>query len=214
MEDEEQTLMATEDACRVYVGNLCPKAKEAHIASKFSQFGTIHSVWIARRPPGFAFVRFECPDAAQRAVSACQETRAMIIFGKAVRVEMAGEKDRKLSTDTTIQQVKNRKTLVNMMHQRTSECKYDLTSKSSDLKWIERSRNSRSRYLRRGSSSKEEINQSRNSETRTQRVRSSRCRERLKRPSRLLSRSRSDSKRRSRLRFERQTARVVSQSKS
>ncbi|KAJ8506931.1 hypothetical protein ON010_g19033 [Phytophthora cinnamomi] len=95
--EEEQALAATEAACRVYVGNLLPKAKESHLTSKFARFGTIHSVWIARRPPGFAFVRFATPDAAQRAVEACREDGAMEILGKAVRVQMAGDKDRKHS---------------------------------------------------------------------------------------------------------------------
>ncbi|KAG2810544.1 hypothetical protein PC129_g12819 [Phytophthora cactorum] len=95
MGGEEQALAATEEACRVYVGNLLPKAKEIHLTSKFARFGTIHSVWIARRPPGFAFVRFANPDAAQRAVDTCREGGAMEILGKAVRVQMAGDKDRK-----------------------------------------------------------------------------------------------------------------------
>ncbi|EGZ07835.1 hypothetical protein PHYSODRAFT_435191, partial [Phytophthora sojae] len=90
-EQEEQALAATEEACRVYVGNLLPKAKESHLTSKFSRFGTIHS------PPGFAFVRFAAPDAAQRAVESCREDGAMEILGKAVRVQMAGDKYRKPS---------------------------------------------------------------------------------------------------------------------
>jgi RNA recognition motif-containing protein len=49
MGGEEQALAATEEACRVYVGNLLPKAKEIHLTSKFARFGIIHSVWIARR---------------------------------------------------------------------------------------------------------------------------------------------------------------------
>ncbi|KAL4117520.1 hypothetical protein KRP22_013705 [Phytophthora ramorum] len=83
MGGEEQVLEATEEACRVYVGNLLPKAKERHLTSKFARFGTIHSVWIARKPPGFAFVRFAARDAAQRAVEACGEDGVMEILGKA-----------------------------------------------------------------------------------------------------------------------------------
>uniref|UniRef100_H3HCL3 RRM domain-containing protein n=1 Tax=Phytophthora ramorum TaxID=164328 RepID=H3HCL3_PHYRM len=95
MGGEEQVLEATEEACRVYVGNLLPKAKERHLTSKFARFGTIHSVWIARKPPGFAFVRFAARDAAQRAVEACGEDGVMEILGKAVRVQMAEDKDSK-----------------------------------------------------------------------------------------------------------------------
>ncbi|EEY67448.1 uncharacterized protein PITG_04486 [Phytophthora infestans T30-4] len=89
MGGEEQALAATEEACRVYVGNLLPKAKEIHLTNKLARFGTIHS------PPGFAFVRFASPDAAKRVVDACQGEGSMEILGKAVRVQMAGGKDRK-----------------------------------------------------------------------------------------------------------------------
>ncbi|KAG7383233.1 hypothetical protein PHYPSEUDO_003913 [Phytophthora pseudosyringae] len=107
MGGEEKALAVTEEACRVYVGNLLPKAKESHLTSKFARFGTIHSVWIARRPPGFAFVRFASPDAAQRAVHACREEGATEILGKAVRVQMAGDKDRKHSTEDQKQSSSN-----------------------------------------------------------------------------------------------------------
>ncbi|KAL3659272.1 hypothetical protein V7S43_015850 [Phytophthora oleae] len=110
MGGEEQALVATEQACRVYVGNLLPKAKEVHLTSKFSRFGTIHSVWIARRPPGFAFVRFATPDAAQRAVDACQKEGSMEILGKAVRVQMAGDKDMKSSTASQEQAISSCRT--------------------------------------------------------------------------------------------------------
>ncbi|POM66691.1 Nucleotide binding protein [Phytophthora palmivora] len=92
MGGEEQALVATEEACRIYVGNLLPKAKEIHLTSKFARFGTIHN------PPGFAFVRFASPDAAHRAVDECSE-EAMEILGKIVRVQMAGDKDRKHSEE-------------------------------------------------------------------------------------------------------------------
>ncbi|CAH0519753.1 unnamed protein product [Peronospora belbahrii] len=78
-----ENLVETEETCRVYVGNLLPKAKEIHLTSKFSRFGTIHSVWIARRPPGFAFVWFATRDEAERAVEA-SEDGAMEILGKTV----------------------------------------------------------------------------------------------------------------------------------
>ncbi|OWZ24643.1 DNA binding protein [Phytophthora megakarya] len=93
MGGEEQALAATEEARRVYVGNLLPKAKEIHLTSKFARFGTIHS------PPGFAFVRFASPDAAQRAVDACRDGGSVEILGKTVRVQMAGDKDSKHSDD-------------------------------------------------------------------------------------------------------------------
>lgn len=35
--------------CRVYVGNLTPKAGEAHLQAQFARFGVIHSIWVARK---------------------------------------------------------------------------------------------------------------------------------------------------------------------
>uniref|UniRef100_M4BCT8 RRM domain-containing protein n=1 Tax=Hyaloperonospora arabidopsidis (strain Emoy2) TaxID=559515 RepID=M4BCT8_HYAAE len=82
---------SVEAACRVYVGNLLPRAKEVDLTHKFARFGTIHSVWIARRPPGFAFVHFARPEEAKRAVEG-SEQEDMEILGKTVRVQLAGAK--------------------------------------------------------------------------------------------------------------------------
>ncbi|TDH66882.1 uncharacterized protein CCR75_007146 [Bremia lactucae] len=112
VKDEEQVLVAMEESCRIYVGNLVPKAKEVHLTSKFARFGTIHSIWIARKPPGFAFVRFDNSDAAHRAVKACQEIGGILIAGKAVRVEMAGDKERKHYKGSAKQQEVNKNDIV------------------------------------------------------------------------------------------------------
>ncbi|KAG1689070.1 hypothetical protein DVH05_002838 [Phytophthora capsici] len=181
MGGEEQALTATEEACRVYVGNLLPKAKEVHLTSKFSRFGTIHSVWIARRPPGFAFVRFATPDAAQRAVNGCQEDGSMEILGKAVRVQMAGDKDMKNSTSS--------------QKQTSSSCKIKGTD-SSTPKRDEYDRGRRSRFSRGHTHS----GRSRSRESSGRRSRRSRspsyCRDR--RASQERSRSRSARRKRSR----------------
>lgn len=39
-----------------FTGNLNPDATVEDVESLFSKFGTISNVWVARRPPGFAFV--------------------------------------------------------------------------------------------------------------------------------------------------------------
>jgi len=46
--------------CKVYVGNLGtrPPRKE-DIEYEFKYYGKIRSVWVARSPPGFAYVEFE-----------------------------------------------------------------------------------------------------------------------------------------------------------
>ncbi|KAM7263529.1 hypothetical protein ACFE04_001212 [Oxalis oulophora] len=44
---------------RVYVGNLDPQVTERELEDAFHVFGTIRSVWVARRPPGYAFIDFD-----------------------------------------------------------------------------------------------------------------------------------------------------------
>ncbi|CAM8898110.1 unnamed protein product [Rhodiola kirilowii] len=44
---------------RVYVGNLDPRVSERELEDAFRVYGVIRSVWVARRPPGYAFVDFD-----------------------------------------------------------------------------------------------------------------------------------------------------------
>ncbi|XP_035549263.1 serine/arginine-rich splicing factor RSZ22-like [Juglans regia] len=44
---------------RIYVGNLDPRVSERDLEDEFRVFGVIESVWVARRPPGYAFIDFE-----------------------------------------------------------------------------------------------------------------------------------------------------------
>ncbi|KAL0653404.1 hypothetical protein Bca4012_096095 [Brassica carinata] len=44
---------------RVYVGNLDPRVTERELEDEFRVYGVIKSVWVARRPPGYAFLDFE-----------------------------------------------------------------------------------------------------------------------------------------------------------
>ncbi|GKV22845.1 hypothetical protein SLEP1_g32666 [Rubroshorea leprosula] len=44
---------------RVYVGNLDPRVSERELEDEFRAFGALRSVWVARRPPGYAFVEFD-----------------------------------------------------------------------------------------------------------------------------------------------------------
>ncbi|OMO78187.1 hypothetical protein CCACVL1_14596 [Corchorus capsularis] len=44
---------------RVYVGNLDPRVIERDLEDEFRVFGVLRSVWVARRPPGYAFVEFD-----------------------------------------------------------------------------------------------------------------------------------------------------------
>merc|ERR1711865_121974 len=56
------------DGCKVYVGNLTNSIDERDMQDCFGKFGSIRNVWIARNPPGFAFVTFEDPKDAEDCV--------------------------------------------------------------------------------------------------------------------------------------------------
>ena len=47
------------------------------------------SVWVARKPPGFAFVEFEDP---RDAYDACRDLNGREVGGRTVRVELSGRK--------------------------------------------------------------------------------------------------------------------------
>ncbi|XP_026077849.1 serine/arginine-rich splicing factor 7-like [Carassius auratus] len=53
---------------KVYVGNLGTGAGKGELERVFSFYGPLRTVWIARNPPGFAFVEFEDPRDAEDAV--------------------------------------------------------------------------------------------------------------------------------------------------
>ncbi|KAF6256498.1 Serine/arginine-rich splicing factor RSZ21A [Scenedesmus sp. NREL 46B-D3] len=44
---------------RLYVGGLREGITERELEDEFNQYGVIRSIWVARKPPGFAFVEFE-----------------------------------------------------------------------------------------------------------------------------------------------------------
>jgi len=53
---------------KVYVGDLPKDAEEKELESAFAYYGRIKSVWLARNPPGFAFIEYEDPKDAEDAV--------------------------------------------------------------------------------------------------------------------------------------------------
>ncbi|KAM7268313.1 hypothetical protein ACFE04_010479 [Oxalis oulophora] len=55
---------------RVYIGNLDPQVTEREIEDEFCKFGPLRSVWVARRPPGYAFLEFDDRRDAQDAIRA------------------------------------------------------------------------------------------------------------------------------------------------
>ncbi|KAG2467057.1 SRSF7 factor, partial [Polypterus senegalus] len=71
---------------KVYVGNLGTGAGKGELERSFSYYGPLRTVWIARNPPGFAFVEFEDPRDAEDAVRGLD---GKVICGSRVRVELS-----------------------------------------------------------------------------------------------------------------------------
>lgn len=57
-------------AQRVYVGGLPQDISERDLEEKFGRHGRLRNVWVARKPPGFAFIEFEDGRDAEEAVKA------------------------------------------------------------------------------------------------------------------------------------------------
>lgn len=78
--------------CKVYIGNLPEGASKTEIEALFNKYGPLKNVWVARNPPGFAFVEFEDPRDAEDAVRALDGSR---VAGSRVRVEMSHGRSRR-----------------------------------------------------------------------------------------------------------------------
>nr|AGE46108.1 arginine/serine-rich splicing factor RSZ21 transcript IV [Sorghum bicolor] len=55
---------------RLYVGNLDPRVTARELEDEFRTFGVLRSVWVARKPPGFAFIDFDDKRDAEDAIRA------------------------------------------------------------------------------------------------------------------------------------------------
>ncbi|ONK80117.1 uncharacterized protein A4U43_C01F14060 [Asparagus officinalis] len=55
---------------KIYVGNLSSRIRERELAEAFNSFGLVRSVWVARNPPGYAFIEFNSRREADNAISA------------------------------------------------------------------------------------------------------------------------------------------------
>ncbi|CAH3185253.1 unnamed protein product, partial [Porites evermanni] len=74
---------------KVYVGNLGDNGKKEEIQREFEKYGRLRDVWVARNPPGFAFVEFED---ARDADDAIKDLDGKHICGARVRVELSRHK--------------------------------------------------------------------------------------------------------------------------
>merc|ERR1711953_422171 len=72
---------------KVYIGNLgSDPPSTTEVEKEFSYYGKLQSVWIARRPPGFAYVEFE---AGRDARDACKDLDGRTVFGRRIKVEIS-----------------------------------------------------------------------------------------------------------------------------
>jgi len=69
---------------KIYIGDLGNDATRYELEDAFNPFGTVKNVWIAKRPPGFAFILMEDSRDAEDAVKELDGTR---ICGRRVKVE-------------------------------------------------------------------------------------------------------------------------------
>lgn len=71
---------------KVYVGDLGNNASKQEIEDAFGYYGTLRSVWVARNPPGFAFVEFE---SARDAEDSVRGLDGRTVCGRRARVELS-----------------------------------------------------------------------------------------------------------------------------
>ncbi|EDW51929.1 GM13734 [Drosophila sechellia] len=71
---------------KVYVGDLGNNARKNDLEYVFGAYGSLRSVWIARNPPGFAFVEFE---SARDAADAVRGLDGRTVCGRRARVELS-----------------------------------------------------------------------------------------------------------------------------
>ncbi|XP_072173500.1 serine/arginine-rich splicing factor 7-like [Diadema setosum] len=83
---------SSSSSSKVYVGNLGNDASKSELEKKFSYYGHLKHVWIARNPPGFAFIEFED---SRDAADAVKELDATNICGQRARVEMSNGDSRR-----------------------------------------------------------------------------------------------------------------------
>ncbi|CDJ69998.1 hypothetical protein, conserved [Eimeria necatrix] len=87
---------------KVYVGNLDPESTSSELEEIFRRYGKLSNIWVARNPPGFAFVTFEDARDARDAVEA---TDGILHREKYLRVEIAkgpGAKGRRAIPDIVV----------------------------------------------------------------------------------------------------------------
>lgn len=70
----------------IFVGGLNADIQREDLEREFTKFGTMNKIWVARNPPGFAFIEF---DDDQDANDAIKEMNGAMINGSQIRVDLS-----------------------------------------------------------------------------------------------------------------------------
>ena len=85
-------------SCKVYIGNLGDRPPHKDdLEAEFEKYGKLVSVWIARSPPGFAYIEFENEDDAKEAVAEMDGKR---VCDRRLVVQMSHGKERVINRMT------------------------------------------------------------------------------------------------------------------
>ena len=79
-------MAARAEGTRVYIGNLDPQVQKDELIDICNAYGNLSDVWVARNPPGFAFVTFVDLRDAEDAVRALIDRK---IGSQVIRAEIA-----------------------------------------------------------------------------------------------------------------------------
>jgi splicing factor, arginine/serine-rich 7 len=82
---------------KVYVGDLGNNASKQELEDSFGYYGPLRNVWVARNPPGFAFVEFEDARDAEDSVRGLD---GRTVCGRRCRVELSTGKTARFRSDS------------------------------------------------------------------------------------------------------------------
>nr|VZI33529.1 unnamed protein product [Spirometra erinaceieuropaei] len=87
-EEEEEGVRSDRQAegYRIFIGGVDPRVGKVELEREFDRFGPIVDVWVARNPPGFAFIVYKYLEDAEKAIRRMDRSSP---FGSRLRVEHA-----------------------------------------------------------------------------------------------------------------------------
>jgi len=85
---------------KIFVGNVRKDVEKDEIHDVFAQYGKVLSIWVAKQPPGFAFVTYDEPESAKEAIQNLHESSQTFAEsnGRGLRVEASTYAERKFQS--------------------------------------------------------------------------------------------------------------------